>query len=236
MESFDPESFVNRLVEDGPSPRRTDVSGRWGDSISSAKVEEGRKRPVSSPCAAWDEYEAGRLASLLELEVSRYVGPGYLSGNGGLGVLTPERRASMVDGLIDLHAAASAVSGGEHPLSLEALFLSVNVLDRFLSTPEGSRVASSAGWWTMEIAGIACLGLASKYEDTRPPSLLELAFAATLLKRGAIGGSCRERVGEEGLNELKDEIIAMEQDITSAVEYRLTVSSYLTPLFCCFFT
>lgn len=92
--------------------------------------------------------------------------------------MTPEQRASVVDWVSKVHAAAPAVSGNAQPPSVESLALTLNVLDRFLSTGEGGKVAI-AGWTSLKVASIACLSLATKYGETKPPSVRGLAVIDT---------------------------------------------------------
>ncbi|CAM9584115.1 unnamed protein product, partial [Scytosiphon promiscuus] len=91
------------------------------------------------------EYDDERHAFLRRQEVSLFVGPGYLAAcagggmagaGGGAAEISPRERASAVDWLSKLHAAAPAASGVSERLCLETLFLAVNLMDRFLSTDQ----------------------------------------------------------------------------------------------------
>lgn len=124
------------------------------------------------------EYDDDQHAFLRQQELALFVGPAYLAGPGRLGLVTPAARTAIVDWLTGIHAAAPAASGGGAPLSLETLFLAVNLLDRFLSTAVGARTAY-AGGAMLKVAAAACLALGSKYEDTQPTSLWGVAVAAT---------------------------------------------------------
>lgn len=129
------------------------------------------------------EYDDERHAFLRKQEMAVFVGPQYLSD----GVLTQAERAAAVDWLSGLHAAAPAASGGGEPLSIETLFLAVNLMDRFLSTAEGARTvcAGSTGGGGggmpgpgLKLAAAACLALSSKYQDTQAASLWGVAVAS----------------------------------------------------------
>jgi len=176
---------------------------------------------------AADDYGDDHHAFLRQQEVTRYVGPDYLVRPGKSGLITPGQRASLVDWLSKVHAAAPAASGNTTPLSVEAVVLAVNILDRFLSTSEGEKVVLS-GWGEMKIASIACLGLASKYEDTQPATLWGLAVVMTSdneLEHGLRGDNfIGQGGGDDDVRAMRKEIVAMEQRVSSALSYRLTVS------------
>ena len=125
--------------------------------------------------------------------------------------------------MVDFHTAAAAISGGGHPLSLEPFFLSVDVIgpDR---QPGHYKVEARL---VNVITHTHTHTQTHTHEESKPPSLLELAFTASSLESGFLGGSnsCRECVDEEGSKTLKNKIVVMEQCVSSALQYRLTVSS-----------
>lgn len=150
------------------------------------------------------EYDDERHDFLRRQEVALYVGPEYLAsasafpGNGrlaaGTSAVTPAERAALVDWVSGLHATAPAASGGGgEPLSLDTLFLAVNLMDRFLSTAEGARTVqysdgrgSGAGPRpALKLAGAGCLALSSKYHDTQAVSLWGVAAASLSTSRAA---------------------------------------------------
>ena len=85
-----------------------------------------------------------------------------------------------------------------------------------------------SGWSEMKVASVACLGLASKYEDTQPPTLLGLAVVMTSynkLEGGLRGDKLIGQGGEDDdVRAMRKEIVAMEQRVSSALGYRITVS------------
>ena len=125
--------------------------------------------PVSTGDAAAPTRLVGadddRYTFLRQQEIVHRIGPGYLARFGQPGVVDPSQRTALVNHVSKLHAAAPAASDGGPPLSLGTLFLAVNLLDRFFSTDEGGLVAF-AGRGGLKVASAACLGIASKYEDT----------------------------------------------------------------------
>lgn len=190
-----------------------------------------------------DEYDDDRHAFLRQQEVAHFVGPRYLAGPGRQGLVMPSERAGVVDWVSGLHEAAPAASGGGPPLSLETLFLAVNLVDRFLSTAEGARTAF-AGEPALKVAGAACLALASKYEDTQPTSLWGVAVAASSSPNGDQGaGSGGGSGGVDGNNGggkssgggnngdvrvARKEVAAMELRVASALGFRLTVPTAMS--------
>ncbi|CAN0052966.1 unnamed protein product [Ectocarpus sp. 13 AM-2016] len=128
------------------------------------------------------EYDDERYAFLRRQEAALAAGARYITG--GV-ILEPAAWSAAVDWLSRLHAAAPAASGGSEPLSLETLFLAVNLMDRFLATPQGAKTVWGDGGGgvlllgpAVKLAGAACLALASKYQDTQAASLWGVAAAS----------------------------------------------------------
>lgn len=74
--------------------------------------------------------------------------------------VTPKMRMILIDWLIDIH--------NQFKLVTESLFLSVNILDRFL----GIHIVSMK---QLQLIGISCLWIAAKYEGREYPSVDELS-------------------------------------------------------------
>ena len=184
-------------------------------------------RPIGADAFS-GEYDDDRHTFLRQQEIVHMVGPGYLAGFGQPGLVYPSQRTALVDWLSKIHAAAPAASGGGPPLSLQTLFLAVNLFDRFFSTDEGGLVAFG-GRCGLKVAGAACLGIASKYEDTQPTSLWGLAIAGTWgeteLEDAKNGGTNYSGgVDNDELHAARKDIAAMELRVLSALSHRLTVS------------
>ncbi|CAM9328508.1 unnamed protein product [Discosporangium mesarthrocarpum] len=154
------------------------------------------------------------------------VGPGYLAGPGRPGLVTPVTRAALVDWVAGVHAAAPAASGISAPLSLETLFLSVNLLDRFLSTADGARAAWT-GQGALRMAAAAALSLASKYEDTEQATLRGLASVISGVG-GANANSGAAAVATPDTEGIRRELEAMELRVCIALDFRLTVPTTLS--------
>ena len=76
-------------------------------------------------------------------------------------VISAKMRAILVDWLVEVTE--------EYQLNPETLFLAVNYLDRFLSK-------TSVAKTKLQLVGITCLFIASKYEEICPPPLDEFVF------------------------------------------------------------
>ena len=75
--------------------------------------------------------------------------------------ITWENRGTLIDWLLQVHAKFGLLS--------ESLFLTVNLIDRFL----GSRPISIA---KLQLVGLACFFIATKFEETYSPSVKEIAY------------------------------------------------------------
>lgn len=77
--------------------------------------------------------------------------------------ITWEHRGTLIDWLLQVHA--------KFGLLQESLFLTVNLVDRFL----GMRTISLS---KLQLVGLACFFIATKYEETYAPSVKEIAILA----------------------------------------------------------
>jgi len=96
-------------------------------------------------------------------------------------------RAILIDWIIDVHM--------KFKLANETLFLTVNILDRYLSKNHIAREK-------FQLLGISCLFLASKFEDIYPPDLKECLF-----------------VTENSYS--KDELLKIEGEILSTINFQI---------------
>ena len=76
--------------------------------------------------------------------------------------ITESMRAILVDWLIDVHLKFKLLS--------ETLFLTVNILDRYLS------VASSLPRSKLQLAGVAAMLISTKYEEIYPPTVKDYVY------------------------------------------------------------
>ena len=100
-------------------------------------------------------------------------------------------RAILVDWLIEVHL--------KFKLGPETLYLTVNLMDRYLSVKKVSRSK-------LQLVGVACLFIASKYEDIYFPELRHLVYVCDRAYSGV-------------------EIVKMEGEILNALDYRVTIAS-----------
>lgn len=107
--------------------------------------------------------------------------------------LNAKMRAILIDWLIDVHL--------KFKLTAETLYLAVSLLDRFLTKNQIPREK-------LQLLGVSCLFLASKYEDIYPPDLKECLF-----------------VTENSYT--KEEMLKLEGEILNTVDFRIKVP---TPL------
>jgi G2/mitotic-specific cyclin 1/2 len=77
--------------------------------------------------------------------------------------ITWENRGTLIDWLLQVHARFGLLQ--------ESLFLTVNLIDRFL----GLRLISLC---KLQLVGLACFFIATKYEETYAPSVKEIAELA----------------------------------------------------------
>lgn len=192
------------------------------------------------------EYNDAQHTFLREQEVKLFVGPGYVAGPNLPGVVSPTVRMVLVDWLTQLHTAAPKACGKIPALSVETLFLAVNVMDRFLSTAAGAATASE-GDLAIKLAAAAALCLASKYEDVQPPSMWAISMASKLGGGVGRGGGChgecdagdgrRSNAQEDGKAKVtctcgivrtRRELVAMEMRVASALKFRMTAPTALS--------
>ncbi len=108
--------------------------------------------------------------------------------------INEKMRAILVDWLVDVHLKFKLVN--------ETLFLTVNLIDRYLEKSEVSRQK-------LQLVGISCMFIASKYEEIYPPDLRDFVY-----------------VTDKAYT--KKQILSMEGKILKALNFNVTVtSSYL---------
>jgi cyclin B len=100
-------------------------------------------------------------------------------------------RAILVDWLVEVHLKFKLVP--------ETLYLTVNLIDRYLSVKE-------VECHTLQLVGVSCLRIASKYEEIYPPDDRKLVYVCD----GAYS---------------RNEILEMEDGILKALDYRITAPS-----------
>lgn len=103
--------------------------------------------------------------------------------------ISEKMRAILIDWLIEVHL--------KFKLRHETLFLTVNILDRFLAVQKVARQR-------LQLVGVTALMLAAKYEEIYPPEVRDYVYI------------CDNAYTRE-------QIVQMEQLILSKLSFRLTV-------------
>ncbi|KAI6647215.1 CYCB1-1 protein [Oopsacas minuta] len=138
-----------------------------------------------------DEYFSERLRHLLGIETATLVRSDYMDLQPEL---SPEARQTLLNWIMKVHFA--------YQLSPQTLFLSVRLLDRFLSV-EQVQVEE------VQLLGMSCLLIASKMEDTLPLSTRDLCLC--------VGDYCSV-----------NDIIIAERNILCVLDYTTTLPSSLS--------
>lgn len=107
--------------------------------------------------------------------------------------ITEKMRTILVDWLVDVHA--------KFKLFPETLFLTINIIDRYLSK-------SSINKKYLQLLGITSMFIAGKYEDIYPPDMKEYLF----MTNNTYG---------------KEELIRLESDILDKIEFNMTYPTSL---------
>ena len=105
--------------------------------------------------------------------------------------LTPNMRSILVDWLVEVHDSFE--------LMPDTLFLSINLIDRFLSTQEVGRTK-------LQLVGISALLIAAKYEEIHVPEVDEFL---------SVAANCYSR----------EQLLDMERRILTVLDFNVTVST-----------
>eukprot|EP01112_Ceratiomyxa_fruticulosa_P021862 TRINITY_DN784_c0_g1_i1.p1 TRINITY_DN784_c0_g1~~TRINITY_DN784_c0_g1_i1.p1 ORF type:complete len:477 (-),score=76.68 TRINITY_DN784_c0_g1_i1:346-1776(-) len=105
--------------------------------------------------------------------------------------ITPHMRMILVDWLVEVT--------DEYKLSTETLYLAVNYVDRFLSR----RSIARGG---LQLLGVACMLIASKYEEIYPPSVEDFVYISDNTYR-------------------REQVFTMEGQVLDVLEFSLTVAT-----------
>lgn len=105
--------------------------------------------------------------------------------------INEKMRSILVDWLIEVHLKFKLVP--------ETLYLTVNLIDRYLERTEVTRPK-------LQLVGVACLLVSSKYEEIYPPELRDLVYICDRAYT-------------------RQDIIDMEEKVLKTLEYQITVPS-----------
>jgi len=105
--------------------------------------------------------------------------------------INEKMRSILVDWLVEVHLKFKLVP--------ETLYLTINIIDRYLDTEKVSRPK-------LQLVGVTSLLIASKYEEIYPPELRDLVYI------------CDRAYS-------KQEILEMEETVLKALHYKITIPS-----------
>lgn len=123
----------------------------------SGKADDIDELDIEDPLSA-TEYVEGMYAFFREKELTSSARPGYMERQP---CIDGRMRSILVDWLIEVHLKFKMVP--------EALYLTINLVDRYLELKEIERP-------NLQLLGVACLLIGSKYEEIYPPDLRDLVY------------------------------------------------------------
>lgn len=157
-------------------------------------------------------------AHFREKETSTSVRPTFMENQPHI---NERMRSILVDWLVEVHLKFKLVP--------ETLYLCVNLIDRYLARKEVSRPK-------LQLVGVACLLIASKYEEIYPPELRDLvctflgpyAFFVRCPFYSCHSHSFSGFVAPTDICDrayTRNEILEQEEQILKTLEYQITVPS-----------
>lgn len=153
-------AFTRTTSDEGAMVQKRSVDGINADPNSyqmTGTVDNIDERDQNDPLCVTsyvnDMYEHFRFK---ETETS--VRPLYMESQPHI---NEKMRSILVDWLIEVHLKFKLVP--------ETLYLAINLIDRYLESAEVSRAK-------LQLVGVACLLVASKYEEIYPPELRDLVY------------------------------------------------------------
>jgi len=147
-----------------------------------------REEPKYTNPQMCEEYIGEIDVYLRNIEGKFCANPNYMSSQSDI---NEKMRAILVDWLVDVHI--------RFKLMPETLFLTINLIDRYL---EKERVSRDK----LQLLGVTCMLISSKYEEIYPPEVKDFAY-----------------ITDNAYT--KDEILMMEQKILRILEFNLNVPS-----------
>lgn len=168
------------------------------DSIPYNKIFENTLKPSSSTSDTFlnkcpenvSEYVEDIFSYLKSLQNEHLPKKDYMKTQSDI---NEKMRGILIDWLIEVHL--------KFKLLPETLFLTINLIDRYLSSKNILRTK-------LQLIGVCCLFIACKYEEIYPPEIKDFVF-----------------ITDKAYT--KEEIIEMETDILRAVNFEITITSSL---------
>jgi len=178
--NYGPQSRSGRFVYDQSTQHQ--LSYQHSGQVDNID-ERDRDDPLCVTDYVQDMYEHFR-----EREIHTSVRPIYMEGQQHI---NERMRSILVDWLVEVHLKFKLVP--------ETLYLTINLIDRYLEKREVSRPK-------LQLVGVTSLLIASKYEEIYPPELRDLVYI------------CDRAYS-------KQEILDMEEVILKTLEYQITIPS-----------
>jgi len=175
-------SFQIREAQLQPAPRRSENTYQY-----SGHTDDIDERDAEDPLCA-TEYVQDMYKHFRDKEMVTSVRPIYMEKQNHI---NERMRSILVDWLVEVHLKFKLVP--------ETLYLTVNLIDRYLERREVSRPK-------LQLIGVTALLIASKYEEIYPPELRDLVYI------------CDRAYS-------RDEILAMEEVVLKTLEYQITIPS-----------
>lgn len=158
-----------------------------GSYQHSGPVDDIDERDASDPLCA-TEYVQEMYRNFRVKEQTTSVRPIFMEHQPHI---NERMRSILVDWLVEVHLKFKLVP--------ETLYLTVNIIDRYLERTEVSRPK-------LQLVGVTALLIASKYEEIYPPELRDLVYICDHAYR-------------------KEEILQMEESVLKTLEYQITIPS-----------
>mmetsp|Transcript_25834 Transcript_25834/g.56867 ORF Transcript_25834/g.56867 Transcript_25834/m.56867 type:complete len:385 (+) Transcript_25834:186-1340(+) len=172
---------VSRNILHNPVPAANPSSYQFGPSDN---IDE---RDAEDPLCA-TEYVQDMYHHFRGKEALTSVRPLYMENQTHI---NERMRSILVDWLVEVHLKFKLVP--------ETLYLTINLIDRYLERQEVSRPR-------LQLVGVTSLLIASKYEEIYPPELRDLVYICDRAYT-------------------RSEIIAMEEKMLKTLEYNITIPS-----------
>ena len=148
-----------------------------------------RKNPQCVPEYVLDIMDYWRKVEPLYRPSPRYMQHEDSQGRKLQGEINERMRAILVDWLVEVHL--------KFKLMPETLFLTVNLIDRFLAKKSSTRK-------NLQLVGVAAMLIASKYEEIWAPEVKDFVF-----------------ISDKAYS--RDQILQMEKYMLNALKFKLTV-------------
>lgn len=153
----------------------------------SGQVDDIDERDANDPLCA-TEYVQDMYRHFRSKEMQTSVRPVFMEQQSQI---NERMRSILVDWLVEVHLKFKLVP--------ETLYLTVNIIDRYLERTEVTRPK-------LQLVGVTALLIGSKYEEIYPPELRDLVYICDHAYR-------------------REQILEMEENVLKTLEYQITIPS-----------